>query len=106
MLLIAGTRPDHLSGLRSPDQATSKIFSKLWPSLVQPLMIWMRSRLAEVGSFTAQTTNVGAVPFKRRQVGAHGNAVRIGLVYPVPGVQDVVVVAPSAEEAHLDVRRR
>ena len=63
VLWIAGTRPDHLSGLRSPAQATSKIFSKLCPLFVQPLMIWMRSRLPEVGSFTAQTTNVGAVPF-------------------------------------------
>ena len=33
MLLIAGTLPVHLLGLRSPDQATSKIFSKLWPFL-------------------------------------------------------------------------
>ena len=63
VLRMAGTRPLHLSGLRSPYQATSKTLSKLWPFLVQPLMIWMRSRLAEVGSFTAQTTNVGAVPF-------------------------------------------
>ena len=62
MLWIAGTLPDHLSGLRSPAQATSKIFSKLWPFCVQPLMIWMRSRLAEVGSLTAQTTKVGATP--------------------------------------------
>ena len=70
VLWIAGTRPDHLSGLRSPAQATSKIFSKLWPFLVQPLMIWMRSRLAEVGSFTAQTTNVGAVPLPPAGMGA------------------------------------
>src|SRR5271165_4463160 len=64
VLLMAGTRPVHLSGLRSlPDHTTSKIFSKLWPFLVQPLMIWMRSRLPEVGSFTAQTTKVGAMPF-------------------------------------------
>src|SRR5271165_6055507 len=63
VLWIAGTRPDHLSALRSPDHATSKIFSKLCPFFVHPLMIWMRSRLPEVGSFTAQTTNVGALPF-------------------------------------------
>ena len=30
-------------------------------SCVQPLTIWMRSRLPEVGSFTAQTMNVGAL---------------------------------------------
>ena len=63
MLWMAGTLPDHLSGLRSPAQATSKIFSKLWPFFVQPLMTWMRSRLPEVGSFTAHTTKLGAVPF-------------------------------------------
>ena len=62
VLWIGGTLPVHLSGLRSPDQATSKIFSKLWPFLVQPLTIWMRSRLPEVGSLTAQTTKLGAVP--------------------------------------------
>ena len=67
-------------------------------------MTWMRSRLPEVGSFTAQTTKVGAVPLHRRQVRAHGHAVGIGLMHPVPGVQDVLVVAPAAEEAHLDVR--
>ena len=55
VLSIGGTTPVHLSGLRSPAQATSKIFSKLWPFLVQPLTIWMRSRLPEVGSFTAHT---------------------------------------------------
>ncbi len=31
-------------------------------SCVQPLTIWMRSRLPDVGSFTAQTMNVGALP--------------------------------------------
>ena len=61
MLPIGGTTPVHLSGLRSPAQTTSKIFSKLWPFFVQPLTIWMRSRLPEVGSFTAQTMNVGAL---------------------------------------------
>ncbi len=76
MLWIAGTRPDHLSGLRSPDQATSKIFSKLWPFCVQPLMTWMRSRLAEVGSFTAQTTNLGAVPLPPDGIG--GRSAPIG----------------------------
>src|SRR5215469_16636954 len=60
VLWIAGIWPVHLSGLRSPDQATSKIFSKLWPLFCQPLMIWMRSRLPEVGSFAAHTRNVGA----------------------------------------------
>ena len=59
---MAGTLPVPGSGLRSPDQATSKIFSKLWPFWVHPLMTWMRSRLAELGSFTAQSTNVGAAP--------------------------------------------
>src|SRR5664280_1657825 len=39
-----------------------------------------------------------------RQVSAHGHAVGIGLVYPVAGVQDVFVVAPSAEEADFNVR--
>ena len=61
VLPIGGICPVHLPGLRSPAQATSKTFSKLWPLCVQPLTIWMRSRLPEVGSFTAQTMNVGAL---------------------------------------------
>src|SRR6185312_14792464 len=60
VLPIAGSLPVHLSGLRSPAQTTSKIFSKLCPFLLQPLTIWMRSRLADVGSFTAHTAKVGA----------------------------------------------
>src|SRR5215510_4762282 len=36
-LLMGGTHPETLSGLRSPDQTTSKTFAKLWPCLVQPL---------------------------------------------------------------------
>jgi len=62
VLPTAGTRPVNLLAFRSPDQATSKTFSKVWPLFDQPLTIWMRSRLPEVGSFTAQTTNVGAWP--------------------------------------------
>src|SRR5262249_14224715 len=59
VLPIGGTIPVHLSGARSPAQATSKIFSKLLPLLVQPLMIWIRSRLPEVGSLPAHTANDG-----------------------------------------------
>ena len=76
VLWIAGTRPDHLSGLRSPDQATSKTFSKLWPFLVQPLTTCIRSRLPEVGSLTAQTTKLGAVPFPPADMG--GKSAPIG----------------------------
>ncbi len=57
---ISGALPVAGSGLRSPAQTTSWTFSNDWPSLAQPLTIWMRSRLPEVGSFTAQTTKVGA----------------------------------------------
>src|SRR4029079_13010770 len=62
VLPIGGTTPVHLSALRSPAHTTSKIFSKLWPLLLQPLTIWMRSRLPVAGSFTAHTMNVGALP--------------------------------------------
>ena len=61
VLPIGGTTPVHLSALRSPAHTTSKTFSKLWPLFVHPLTIWMRSRLPEVGSFTAHTMNVGAL---------------------------------------------
>ena len=65
VLWIAGTLPDHLSALRSPAQATSKIFSKLWPFCVQPLMIWIRSRFPESGSLSAATrkeqTDIGTI---------------------------------------------
>src|SRR5713226_2184693 len=71
-------------------------------------MIWMRSRLAEAGSFTAHTTNVGAVPFPLDCMGdrsaPHGNSARVGLLHPVAGVHDVLVETPTAEEAHFDVR--
>ncbi len=40
----------------------------------------------------------------RRQVATHGDTARVGLLHPVAGVQDVLVVAPAAEEAHLDAR--
>src|SRR4029434_6094975 len=60
VLPIGGTTPVHLSGLRLPAHTTSKTFSKLWPLRVQPLTTWMRSRLPEVGSFTAQTRKLGA----------------------------------------------
>src|SRR4030095_14558300 len=62
VLPIGGTAPVHLSGLRLPGPTTAQTFSQLWPLLVQPLTIWIRSRLPDVGSFTAQTTNVGAFP--------------------------------------------
>ena len=38
------------------------------------------------------------------QVGAHRDAACVGLLHPVAGVQDVLVVAPAPEEANLDVR--
>src|SRR5262245_16620334 len=61
VLWIGGTTPVNLLTLRSPAQTTSKVFSKLWPQVVQPFTTWMRSRLPDVGSFTAPTRNVGAL---------------------------------------------
>src|SRR5207247_4137764 len=40
----------------------------------------------------------------RRQVGAHRNAVGIGLMHPILRVENVLVVVPSAEEADFDMR--
>src|SRR6266511_2361582 len=79
VLPIGGTLPVAGSGLRLPAQATSKTFSNDWPFLLQPLMIWIRSRLAASGSFTAQSANVGALAF------ADGRSAPIGtpLAYAV-----------------------
>jgi hypothetical protein len=89
VLWIAGTRPDHLSGLRSPDHATSKTFSKLCPFCVQPLTTWIRSRLPDVGSFTAQTTNFGAVPLPPAGIG--GRSAPIG----TPPAYDCFTQSPA-----------
>jgi len=59
----AGPRRSPCRACGPAAQTTSKTFSKLWPLLVQPLTIWMRSRLPDVGSFTAHTMNVGALPW-------------------------------------------
>src|SRR5208337_397165 len=39
-----------------------------------------------------------------RQVSAHRDAAFIGSLHPIAGVDDVLVEAPPAEKAHLDVR--
>src|SRR5687768_216649 len=59
---------------------TLKIFSRGLPSLPsQPLTIWMRSRLPPIGSLSAATRKVGALP-----LGAAFRSPPIGtpLVYP------------------------
>ena len=51
-----------LPGLRSPLQTTSITLSCGSPfASTMPLMIWIRSRFAPLGSFAAQTVNVGAL---------------------------------------------
>ena len=71
-------------------------------------MTWMRSRLAGGRVFHRPDDECRGRALSalrhRRQVCAHGYAVGVGLVYPVLGLQDVLVVAPAAEEAHFDVR--
>src|SRR4029077_8086179 len=86
------TLPVKGSGARSPDHATSNIFSKLWPLFDQPLTTWMRSRLPDVGSFTAQTMKVGALAF-----GA-GRSAPIGTPFAYPVfVQSVWYSTPGVK---------
>src|SRR3990172_7735636 len=99
VLPIGGTTPVHLSGLRSPAQTTSKTFSKLWPLLLQPFTIWMRSRLPEVGSLTAQTMNVGALPL----VG--GRSLPIGTPFAYPVFTQSAPLSEAAVYSHPPNRR-
>ncbi len=53
-------------GFRSPDHTASNTFSWRSPAeSTQTLMIWMRSRLPEIGSRSAATRKLGALPFGR-----------------------------------------
>src|SRR5437899_2029990 len=71
-------------------------------------MIWIRSRLPEVGSFTAQTTNVGAtpgpVPVIVGRSAPNRHAVGVGLMHPILRVENVLVKSPAAKESDFDMR--
>src|SRR6266481_2448797 len=101
VLWIAGTRPDHLSGLRSPDQATSKIFVEALPVL-RPALNDLDAVKIGGGRVLHRPDDEcrgrSLLPgWHGGQIRAHGNAARIGLLHPVLGVQDLFAIAPAAE---------
>ena len=89
VLPIGGTTPVHLSGLRSPAQTTSKIFSKLWP-LLRPALDDLDAVEVAGGRVLHRPHHERRrLALGRRQVAAHRHAFRVAGLHPV-GVREQI----------------
>src|SRR5215470_14504532 len=103
VLRIAGTRLRPLVGLAIAGPGDVKDLFEALAVLGPALDDLDAIEIGGSGVFHRPDNECRGPALHRRQVGAHGNAASIGLMYPVLGVEDVLVVAPAAEEAHFDV---